>query len=363
MNLVRPSTSNPSQRPSRQFAVICSSSKSPSACNALGGASLVRFRGGAQLDDDDDESEDEDEEEEDEEDNLLDGQDLDSAEAEFSEESMVGRTIDAWNKTPPLTKGYLTASFVATAFGFLFHKNEFPPWLLLEWKALFSKFQIWRPLTAFLNFGPFGLGYVLTAQFVWTYMSQIERLHHSNPYDFWIMIIFGQLSMVIGYPIFKLSPKFLGHNLSTFLVYNWSRIHEGAEVSLFDLVTVKAELLPWFFLGQVGLSGLWLALVPCRENTWHGFMVRLHREQSPNSLVPFVGNILLQQQTFLLEGELPFLDFFGIVFGHVYHHLKTIGTLKAPAVLVAWYKGDSDFAKSLRKKYKVISQDYELGAE
>ena len=221
---------------------------------------LTRVRGGAQVvqddDDDDDEDEvdvdeDEEDEDEDDEDDLFDGQDLDSAEDEFAEENYLERTLDAWAKGPPLTKGYLTASFVATMFGFLFHKNEFPPWLLLEWKPLYTKMQLWRPFTAFLNLGPFGMGYLLTAQFVWTYMSQIERLHHANPFDFWIMILFGQVSMVIGYPIFKLSPKFLGHNISTFLVYIWSRFHEGMEVNIFELVNIKAELLPWFFLAQV----------------------------------------------------------------------------------------------------------------
>jgi Derlin-2/3 len=258
MKFVRPSTTNRPQRPGQQFAVLRSNNELQSTCSVLHGSSLVRFRGGAELDDDEseDELEADDDQETDDEGDLSDVQDLDDAEAEFTEENVVERNIDAWNKTPPLTKGYLTASFIATAFGFLFHKNEFPPWLTLEWKPIYSKMQIWRPLTAFLNFGPFSVGYFLTAQFVWTYMSQIERLHHSNPFDFWIMIIFGQLSMVIGYPIFKLSPKFLGHNLSTFLVYNWSRIHEGMEVSIFDLVNVKAELLPWFFLAQVGLSGL-----------------------------------------------------------------------------------------------------------
>jgi hypothetical protein len=55
----------------------------------------------------------------------------------------------------------------------------------------------------------------MTAQFVWVYMSTLERLNHNKPYDFWIMILIGQLCMVIGYPVMKLSPKFLGHNLST----------------------------------------------------------------------------------------------------------------------------------------------------
>ena len=65
------------------------------------------------------------------------------------------------------------------------------------------------------------------------------------------------------------------------------------------------------------------------------------------------------EQTFLLEGELPTLDFLGIVFGHVYHHCKTVGLLRAPESVVQWYK-ESDGAAAIRKKYKKISTDYEV---
>ena len=64
-------------------------------------------------------------------------------------------------------------------------------------------------------------------------------------------------------------------------------------------------------------------------------------------------------QTFLLEGELPILDFLGIVFGHVYHHCKTVGLLRAPEEMVKWYK-ESDSAEAIRKKYKKISVDFEM---
>jgi len=214
----------------------------------------LHVRGGFLSDDEEAEEEDLTEEaESDDDENLfgLDEDDFESAEDEFAEENHLERTLAAWKKTPPLTKSYLSASFAATAWGYIFNKNEFPSLLLLEWQPILKRLQIWRPLTAFLNFGPLGLGYVMTFHFVWTYMSTLERLHHSRPYDFWIMILFGQLCMVIGYPIFKMSPKFLGHNLSTFLVYIWSRFHEGMEVNMFELFNSRAELLPWFFLAQV----------------------------------------------------------------------------------------------------------------
>lgn len=218
---------------------------------------LLTLRGGALSEDDDesdfsDDEESEEESDDDDEDLFgLDEEDFETAEDEFAEDNTVERMMNAWKKTPPLTKSYLSASFAATAYGYALNKNEFPSILSLEWQPVLKRMQLWRPLTAFLNFGPLGLGYIMTAHFVWTYMSTLERLHHSKPYDFWIMILFGQLCMVVGYPIFKLSPKFLGHNLSTFLVYIWSRFHEGMEVNMFELFNSRAELLPWFFLAQV----------------------------------------------------------------------------------------------------------------
>jgi Derlin-2/3 len=275
-------------------------------------------RGGGIDDDVDDDEEDDDENEDFDDDGEDDAESSDFkfddeiAESDFAEDTTVDRVLTAWKNTPPLTKGYLTASAVATIFGFLFGKNEFPKLLLLDWEKVLTRLQIWRPFTAFLNFGPLGIGYLMTAQFVWVYMSTLERLNHNRPYDFWTMILFGQLSMVIVYPLLKLRSSFLGHNLSTFLVYIWSRYHDGVEVNMFELFNVKAEMLPWMFLAQ----------------------------------------------TFLLEGEPPILDFLGIVFGHLYHHCKTVGILRAPESLSKWYD-ESEAAKPIRDLYKPISSDFD----
>merc|ERR1712157_75989 len=185
----------------------------------------------------------------------------------------------------------------------------------LDWKPTLYKLQVWRPFTAFLNLGPFGLGYIMTLQFVWTYMSTLERMNHDKPFDFWCMMTFGCASMIIGYSILRLPPRFLGHNLSTFFVYVWSRYHEGFEVNVMELFNTRAELLPWLFLAQ----------------------------------------------TALFEGEFPILDLLGIVFGHVYHHFKVVNALTTPRFIVEWYRhGTGWFPTLVRNKYKEISYDFEL---
>jgi len=278
-------------------------------------ALLRNLRGGS-LNKDEDESSDYYDEELEEDDDLFDmeSMSIDTNEDDFNEESTLDRLWFHWQKTPPMTKAYITASLALTGMGYVTNKNEFPKIFLLDWKSTFLLMQLWRPFTAFLNFGPFGIGYVLTLQFLWTYMSTLESLCYNKPYDFWIMILFGCASMVVGYSVLKLPPRFLGHNLSTFLVYVWSRYHEGFEVNVMELFNTRAELLPWFFLAQ----------------------------------------------TALFEGEFPVLDLLGIAFGHIYHHLKVANIIRTPAFIIKWYNSDSVYSNLIRDKYKEISSDFEL---
>lgn len=214
----------------------------------------------------DSDSEDEDEDDSDISDDEDDDSDLDDLfgddddlmleddDDDFGEMTSWDRFLQQYQSTPPLTKAFLTASAALTTYGYLFDKqHQFPGLFQLDLGKV-VKGQLWRPLTAFLNFGGLGLGYALTMQFVWTYMKDLERLHHHVPYDFWILIGFGMMSMLVGYPILGLKFHFLGHNLSTYLVYIWSRYHEGVEVNMFELFMTRAEVLPWIFLAQVSCA-------------------------------------------------------------------------------------------------------------
>ncbi len=214
---------------------------------------LLKTRGGADDSDYDEESSEDDFEDESDDEDLFGDFDLDEDNVDdFKEDNTMDRLIEEYHRTPPITKAYLTASFGVTALGYVLTNNEFPPILSLDWNMVFKRGQIWRPFTAFLNLGSFGLiGYPMTVHFMHQYMSFLERLAHNKPYDFWIMILFGMTSMLVGYPFMKMSPRFLGHNLSTFLVYIWSRMFEGVDVGVFDFIHIKAELLPWFLLAQV----------------------------------------------------------------------------------------------------------------
>ena len=79
---------------------------------------LLKTRGGSDVED---ESEDFDDEE-----GVFDDFEMgDDGDDEFAEETMVDRFLEAYRKTPPLTKSYLTASFIVTIFGYMFNHNQF----------------------------------------------------------------------------------------------------------------------------------------------------------------------------------------------------------------------------------------------
>lgn len=167
----------------------------------------------------------------------------------FDDSSLIPRLLQHYHSTPPITKIYLTSSFATALFSFILNNNQFPKILTLQYSKLLTG-QFWRPITQFLNLGPLSLSYFLTLQFLWTYMSSIEKLLHTTPTTFINLLILIPSLMVISYGVLGLNVELLGHNFSTFLVYLWSRLHEGMEVNLMELFTLRAEVLPWFFLGE-----------------------------------------------------------------------------------------------------------------
>ena len=214
------------------------------------------------------------------------------------------KVTDIWHKTPPLTQVYLLSSIVFTTLSFLVNKNQWPEFLTFEWKPILTQFQFWRLFTGFLFFGPLDIFYPLTLQFVWQHMSQLEKLNYKHPEEFFVMIIFGAVTLIGLYTLFGISTHFLGHNLATYLVYIWSRVFEGSDVNFMDLLVLKAEMIPWFFCAQ----------------------------------------------TFLLEHEIPVADLIGIAVGHFYYYLKQKKKLFVPEPIKNWFEKPEVI--SLYKRFK-----------
>lgn len=282
-------------------------------------------------DDDEDEDEDEDvvvvaDEDEIDEDAFEEGEDLDEEADEDDDEDddddgednvlmyqtkgvpLLKFATDIWEKTPPMTQCYVGSSVAVTFLCFLLNKNRWPEFLHFDWQRILFGFQFWRIATAFLFFGALDPFYPLTMQFVWQHMAQLEKLNYANPEEFLIMLLFGGGMLISLYTFTGISMKFLGHNLATYLVYIWSRVFEGADVNFMDLLTLKAEMLPWFFC----------------------------------------------LQTFLLEQEVPLADLIGIVVGHFYYYLHHKKVLKAPKVLKDFFH-----SPQMTKRYARFRNDFE----
>lgn len=97
------------------------------------------------------------------------------------EGSITRRMKSILEKTPPITQVFLSSSIAITLLSAIFNQNIFPSFLLLNWKKIIKNGEVWRLITSFLYFGPLDLSYLLTLQFVWQYMSQLEKVHHKHP--------------------------------------------------------------------------------------------------------------------------------------------------------------------------------------
>lgn len=222
--------------------------------------------------------------------------------------SIVENAKTVWRKTPPMTQVYLASSVVATVLTAIVNSNRWPEFLEFNWFAVLAKGQIWRFYTSFLYFGALDVFYPLTLQFVWQHMSQLEKLNYKRPAEFLCMVLFGAASLIGIYSILGVSPHFLGHNLATYMVYIWSRVFEGTDVNFMDLVTLKSEMIPWFFC----------------------------------------------LQSLVLEREIPVADLLGIAVGHVYYYLKQKKLLEVPA------KVNELFSMPLvQRKYEKYKSDFE----
>jgi hypothetical protein len=215
---------------------------------------------------------------------------------------------DIISKTPPMTQIYLFSSVFFTILSCAFNKNNWPTILDFDFKSIIFGLQIWRIFTPFLFIGKLDIYYPLTLQFIWQHMSQLEKLNYNKPEEFLVMLSFGGLALISIYTILGISTKFLGHNLGTYLVYIWARVFEGMDVNFMDILTLKAEMLPWFFCAQ----------------------------------------------SLILDGQIPFADLIGILAGHLYYYLNGKKILVAPSFLKKWFNSEK-----VKSKYSKFKDDFE----
>lgn len=114
--------------------------------------------------------------------------------------------------------------------------------------------QFWRLLTTFCYFGPLSLDLLLHVFFMQRYSRLLEDAsssssrngNRSSAHYTWLLL-YASSSLLALAPL--LSMAFLGHALSSTLVYIWSRRNPDARLSFLGLVVFRAPFLPWVLIG------------------------------------------------------------------------------------------------------------------
>ncbi|GAB0086420.1 Derlin [Sergentomyia squamirostris] len=155
-----------------------------------------------------------------------------------------------YNSVPIFTRSWLTGTVVMSLLermGIL--PGEFL--ILLPFKFVYTKFQIWRPLTSVL-FYPLtpqtGFHFMLNCYFLYNYSVRLEREHFKNtPADHLFMLIFNWVNCVILGALFNV-PLLMDPMVMSVL-YVWCKLNSDTIVNFWFGTQFKAALLPWVLLG------------------------------------------------------------------------------------------------------------------
>ena len=151
---------------------------------------------------------------------------------------------EEWYRSlPPITRGYMTASFGATV---LTQMEFISPMLLhLDFDLLLGKFELWRLVTNFCFFGKFGLPFVFSMFFLVRYGKEVEvkRFEGRAADLLWCLAFTGLIQVAVAYLLVEM--PFLSQSMLSVLVYLWAREYAEQVVSVFGLFNVQAFYFPW----------------------------------------------------------------------------------------------------------------------
>ena len=116
---------------------------------------------------------------------------------------------------------------------------------LVSMLRLFSQF--WRLATTFLYFGPFSLDLLFHIYFLQRYSRLLEESSGRSPAHFSWLLLYATASLIAISPL--VSMPFLGHPLSSTLVYIWSRRNPDTRLRLLGVLVFTAPYLPWVLMG------------------------------------------------------------------------------------------------------------------
>lgn len=146
---------------------------------------------------------------------------------------------------PPITRywfGSCIAFSLLGRFGILK-----PHWLILSYEAIFSQFQIWRPLTAVLYYPispSTGLHFLINLFFLYNYSLRLETgIFIGRPADYVFMLLFCWICCVVvallGSVMVIMDPMIMT------VLYVWCQLNQDTIQSFWFGTQFKAMYLPW----------------------------------------------------------------------------------------------------------------------
>jgi len=201
---------------------------------------------------------------------------------------------------PPITRAYTTACVLTTLAVQLDLVTPFQ--LYFNPTLIFTHYHLWRLVTSFCFFGPFGFSFFFNMIFTYRYCRMLEEgSFRGRTADFAFMFLFGGTIMVIMAIFIQL--VFLCQAFTIMLVYVWSRRNPYIRMNFFGLLNFQAPYLPWVLLAFSLLLG--------------------------NSVI---------------------VDFMGIACGHFYYYLEDVfpqqpggfQVLRTPAILKRLLEGPTE---------------------
>jgi len=157
-----------------------------------------------------------------------------------------------WDNLPVFTKYLFVGSFgltLAANFGLVSFA-----YLILDWHAVFTQFQLWRLVTCFLFHGALGFPFLINMLFLVRYAGDLERnVFGGRLSDYLYMVLLScGLLLIAGY---FMKSYILGMGLIMVLIYYWSRKNPDMVMSFLFGFQFKAIYFPWVLVGFNVLMG------------------------------------------------------------------------------------------------------------
>ncbi|KAL2133954.1 hypothetical protein VTI74DRAFT_1310 [Chaetomium olivicolor] len=154
--------------------------------------------------------------------------------------------LETWFWEMPLCTRWWTTATLLTS-GLVQCKLVTPFQLFYSYRSVFQKSQYWRLLTTFLYFGPISIDLLFHVYFLQRYSRLLEESSGRSPAHFSWLLLYAMTSLLLLSPFVQM--PFLGHPLSSTLVYIWSRRNPDTLMSFLGILVFRAPYLPWVLMG------------------------------------------------------------------------------------------------------------------